>query len=116
MQTKIDTLPIILDRKATIYEGVGDGDTTTFDLEFGDKVFLTSDGTNVEYWNGIFIDNRRRPFSELQIELTITPEEFMERTQGDDTFVNLVLYDANHINVHITTQHDVIYDEVHTIR
>ena len=116
MQTKINALPIVLDRKATIYEGYGDGDTSYFDLEFNDKVILTSDGTNVEYWNGVFIDERHIPFSELQIELDITPEEFAEWTQGEDTFVDLVFTDAGHIGVFITTHHTVIYDEVHTIR
>ena len=116
MQTKINALPITLDRKATLYNGAGNGDNSCFDLEFGDSVVLTSDGTNVEYWNGVFWDERRLPFSELQIELSISAEEFMEWTQGEDTFVDLILLDSNKVGVFITTQHDVIYDEVHTIR
>lgn len=116
MQNKITSLPIILDRMATVYEGVGDCDTTCFDLEYGDKVILTSDGSNVEYWNGIFIDVRIPPLSELQIELNITPEDFMKFTQGEDTFVNAILIGANKLSVIITTQYDTIYNEVHTIR
>lgn len=112
----INLLPITLDCKATVYEGVGDSGTDCFDLEYGDKVILTSDGSNVEYWNGFFIDSRRLPLSELQIELSITPEDFMEFTHGEDTFVDLILIDANKLSVVITTQFDTIYDEVHTIR
>lgn len=116
MRTKISNLPITLNRKATMYEGVGDGDTTCFDLEYGDNVILTCDGSNVEYWNGVFTDSRMPPFSELQIELSMTPEEFIEWTFGDDTYVDLILIDNTHVGVFITTKHDVIYDEVHSIR
>ena len=114
---KIDALPITLDRKATIYEGVGDGDTSIFHYPNpDDKITLCSDGTNVEYWFSFILDERRLPYSELQIELNITAEEFMEWTQGEDTYVDLVLISPNKVGVFITTQHDVIYDEVHTIR
>lgn len=116
MHNKINALPITLDRKATVYEGVGDNNTDCFDLEYGDKVILTSDGSNVEYWNGIYIDDRHRPLSELQIELSITPENFMKFSHGEDTFVDLILIDSNKLSVVITTQFDTIYDEVHTIR
>lgn len=116
MRNNISSLPIVVNRKATIYEGVGGDCTTCFGLEFGGNVILTSDGTNVEYWNGIFFDERCIPSSELQIELDITTEEFMELTQGDDTYVDLILVDANHVLVFITTQNDTIYDKVHTIR
>ena len=117
MHNKINALPITLDRKATFYEGVGDGEVDlfhTYDLD--GKVTLCSDGTNVEYWFTFFIDERRLPYSELQIDLDITTGEFMEYTQGEDTYVDLVLVAPNKVGVFITTQHDVIYDEVHTIR
>lgn len=117
MQTKINSLPIVLDRKATIYEGVGDGDTDIFhNIDSDDNVILTSDGTSVEYWFPPFFDDRRRPFSEIQVVLNISIKEFMEWTQGEDTFVDLILIDGDKIGVFITTQSDVIYDEVHTVR
>lgn len=117
MCNKINALPITLDRKATIYEGVGDGDNDNFyNFDSDGNVILCSDGTNVEYWLSFFYDSRRRPFSNLQIELNLTVAEFMEWTQGEDTYVDLVLISPNKVGVFITTQHDVIYDEVHTIR
>lgn len=116
MRTKITSLPILLDRKASIYTGVGDGDT---DIFFGcipdDNVLLTSDGSNVEFSNSTFVDFRRLPFTELQITLDITVEEFMELTQGEDTFVDIILTNDK-IRVTITTHHTVIYDKEHTIR
>ena len=117
MHTKINSLPIVLDRKATIYEGVGDGDTDIFyDIDSDENVILTSDGTNVEYWLSPIFDDRRRPFSELQITLNISIKEFMELTQGEDTYVDLILVSGDKIGVVITTQNDVIYDEVHSLR
>ena len=115
MRNKINSLPIILDRKASIYEGVGDHPYTFVDEDSEDKVILCSDGTNVEYWLSFIFDERCRPFNELQIELDITIKEFMEFTQGEDTYVDLVLIGGNKVGVFITTQHEVIYDEVHTI-
>ena len=117
MQTKINSLPIVLDRKATFYEGVGDGDTDIFyNFDSDENIILTSDGTIVEYWIPPFFDDRCRPFSELQITLNISIKEFMEWTQSEDTFVDLILIDGDKIIVTITTQSDVIYDEVHSIR
>ena len=117
MQTKINSLPIVLDRKATVYEGVGDGDTDIFHIiDSDDNVILTSDGTNVEYWISPFFDDRRRPFSEIQVVLNISIKEFMERTQGEDTFVDLILVNGGKISVFITTESETIYDEVHTVR
>ena len=117
MQTKINSLPIILDRKATIYEGVGDKDTDLFyDIDSDENVILTSDGTNVEYWISPFFDDRCRPFSEIQVVLNISIKEFMECTQGEDTYVDLILIDGGKIGVFITTQSDVIYDDVHSLR
>lgn len=106
---KINALPIILDRKATIYEG---------DDEYfcdNDEVILCSDGTNVEYWFPPFFNDHRRPYNNIQISLNITADEFMELTQGVDTYVDLILIAPNKVSVFITTQHDAIYDEVHTI-
>lgn len=117
MHTKIDALPITLDRKATIYTGVGDDPHNHFyDCDSVDNVILCSDGTNVEYWLSFIFDDRRLPFSNLQIELSLTVAEFMELTRGEDTYVDLVLISPNKVGVFITTQHDIIYDEVHTIR
>lgn len=117
MQNMIISLPIVLNRKATIYEGVGDNDIDIFhDIDSDDKVILTSDGTNVEYWISPFFDDRRRPFSELQITLDISIKEFMEFSQGEDTYVDLVLVGGGKVGVFITTEHDVIYDEVHSVR
>lgn len=115
MHNKINSLPIVIDRKATIYNGV---DNSLDDIDFNpdSKVILCSDGTNVEYWLSFIFDDRRHPYSELQIELDITVDMFLEYTNGDDTYVNLVLDSANKVGVFITTQHDVIYNEVHTIR
>ena len=117
MRNKINALPITLDRKATIYTG-GDGDPLDYfyDCDSDENVILCSDGTNVEYWLSFIFDDRRHPFSNLQIELNLTVAEFMEWTQGEDTYVDLVLISPNKVGVFITTQHDVIYDEVHTIR
>ena len=117
MHNKINALPITLDRKATIYEGVGDGDIDIFhDFDSDDNIILCSDGTNVEYWLTFFVDDRRRPFSNLQIELNLSAAEFMEWTQGEDTYVDLVLIAPNKVGVFITTQHVVVYNEEHTIR
>lgn len=115
MHNKISSLPITLDRKATIYSGA-DGADIFYDFDSDDNVILCSNGTNVEYCLTFFIDERRLPFSEIQIELNITAREFWEYTQGEDTFVDLILIDSNKVGVFITTQRDVIYDEVHTIR
>lgn len=114
MCNKINALPITLDRKATIYTGADDDLNHFYDSD--DNVILCSDGTNVEYWLSFIFDDRRHPFSNLQIELNLTVAEFMEWTQGEDTYVDLVLIAPNKVGVFITTQHDTIYDEVHTIR
>ena len=113
MYNTIFALPITLNRKPTIYTGAdGDGD-----IFFNDgNVILCSDGTNVELWDGIFFDTRRLPFSNLMIELDLTVTEFMELTEGENAYVDLVLFSPNMVSVFITTQHDVIYDEVHTLR
>lgn len=117
MIDKINALPITLDRKATIYTGTGDDPLNYFyDYDSDDNVILCSDGTNVEYWFSPFFDVRRHPFNNLQIELNLSVAEFMEWTQGEDTYVDLVLISPNKVGVFITTQHDVVYDEVHTIR
>ena len=117
MRNKINALPIILDRKVTIYTGCGDDPLFHFyDCDSDDNVVLCSDGTNVEYWLSFIFDERRSPLSNLQIELNPTVAEFMEWTQGEDTYVDLVLISPNKVNVFITTQSDVIYNEVHTIR
>lgn len=116
MNNKINSLPIVIDRKASFYEGVGDDPTIFHNFDSDEKVTLCSDGTNVEYWTSPIFDDRRRPFSEIQIELNISAEEFMEWTQGEDTYVDLVLISPNKVGVFITTQHDVIYDEVHEVR
>lgn len=112
---KITHLPIVLDRKATIYGGVDDGDTDIHHLFDDDNVILCSDGTNVEFCISPFFDDRRRPYSEIRIELNTTVKEFMEWTQGEDAYVDLFLIDANEIGIFITTQHKPIY-EVHSIR
>lgn len=117
MRNKINALPIILDRKATIYTGCDDDSLIHFyDCDSDDNVILCSDGTNVEYWLSFIFDDRRRPFSALQIELNFTVAEFMEWTQGEDTYVDLILVAPNKVNVFITMESDIIYDEVHTIR
>lgn len=116
MHNKINALPITLDRKATIYTGAAADPLNYFyDCDSDDNVILCSDGTNVEYWLSFIFDDRRHPFSNLQIELNLTVSEFMEKTLGEDTYVDLVLISPNKVGVFITTQHDVIYDEVHTI-
>lgn len=114
MHNKINALPITIDRKATFYKGVGDGDDI-FDFESDDNVILCSDGTNVEYWLSPFFDERRLPYSQLQITLDITASEFWEYTRGEGTYVDLVLVAPNKVGVFITTQHDIIYDEVHEL-
>lgn len=117
MRDKINDLPIILGRKATFYEGVGDDECDVFhNFNLDDKVTLCSDGTHVEYQLSFLYDERRPPYSQLRTELDITIGEFMEYTQGEDTYVNIILVAPNKISISITTQHDVIYDEVHTIR
>ena len=116
MHNKISALPITLDRKATVYEGVGDEDTYMFIDDLGNNVTLCSDGTNVEYWLSFLFDSRRPPLPNLQIDLDITVEEFLECTQGQDTYVDLILVDANKVAVHISTQLDEIYNKVHTVR
>lgn len=113
--TKVNALPIILDRKATFYEGDGTDPEIFHSLDGDDKVILTSDGTKVEYWTSCFIDFKCPPLDAIQITLDITAKELDEWTHGEDTYVDLVLVAPNKIGVFITTLHDVIYDEVHTL-
>ena len=109
MSTAINALPILLDRKATFYLS----DLNAFEDDC--NIILATDGTNVEYITGHFYDFNRPPLNALQIELNMSVNEFMEWTQGEDTYVDLVLLRGGKIGVYITTQHDVIYDEQHEL-
>ena len=112
MTTLINALPIVIDRKATIY---GEG-SDWYMADPDQKVILTSDGTNVEYWLSFILDSINPPLNALQVTLNMTVAEFEEWTQGQDTFVDIVLLKGGEIGVFITTEHDVIYDEVHSTR
>ena len=111
MQTLINALPIVIDRKATIY---GEGSDWCI-ADPDQKVILTTDGTNVEYWLSFIADFINPPLNALQVTLNMTVAEFEEWTQGLDTYVDIVLLKDGKISVFITTEHDVIYDEKHDL-
>lgn len=114
MNTVINALPIVLDRKATIYSGLN-GTDLLIDPDSDENVTLTTDGTNVEFLLTSWIDLRNRPYDALQVELNISIREFVELTQDQDTYVDLVLVKGGKLGVYITTQCNIIYDEVHTL-
>lgn len=115
MNITILDLPIVIDRKASIYQSVGINGTDLLIPDYDANVILTSNGTVVEYWFSPATDPINA-LNELQIELNISVREFLEWTQGEDTYVDIILINPNKVGVFITTQHDVIYDEVHMIR
>lgn len=111
MHTRINALPIVIDRKATIY---GEG-TDWYIANPDNKVILTTDGTNVEYLTSSIIDFTNPPLNALQITLDMTVGEFEEWTQGQDTHVDITLLKGGKVGVYITTELDAIYDEVHDL-
>lgn len=108
MTTAITALPILLDCTPSFY-------LPELNMNEESNVILATDGTNAEYITGRFYDFDHLPLNTLQIELDMTVAEFMELTQGDDTYVDLVLLSGGKLGVYITTQHNVIYDEQHEL-
>lgn len=108
MTTAINALPILLVRKATF-------NLPELNAYEDCNIILATDGTNVEYITGHSYDFNCPPLNALQIELNMNVDEFMELTQGEDTYVDLVLLRGGKIGVYITTLHDVIYAEQHEL-
>lgn len=101
----INALPILLDRVVTV----------RLPETSDSNVILATDGFIVEYITGCFDDCECPPPTALRIELNMTVTEFMEKTQGEDTYIDLILLSGGKFGVYITTQHDVIYDEQHEL-
>lgn len=111
MHTRINALPIAIDRKATIY---GEG-SDYYAVIPDENVILTTDGTNVEFWLSFIVDFTNPPLDALQIPLNMSNAEFVESTQGQDTFVDIILLKGGEVSVYIATEHETIYDEVHKL-
>lgn len=79
------------------------------------NVILTTDGSNVEFWDGFIVDERRPPLDSLRIDLRITFEELFMMARTPRMFVDLIMVGGNKIRVTITTQHDTVYDRIHWV-
>lgn len=80
------------------------------DLE--QNVILTTDGSNVEFWDGFIFDERRPPLDALRIDLHITFDELFKMALTTEMFVDLIMVSGNKVRVTITTKHDTIYNQV----
>ena len=83
------------------------------DLE--QNVILTTDGSNVEFWDGIIVDERHPPLDSLRIVLHITFKELFMMVQTPQMFVDLIMVGGNKIRVTITTPHFTVYDRIHWV-
>lgn len=79
------------------------------------NVILTTDGSNVEFWDGFIVDERRPPLDSLRIELRITFKELFMMARTPRMFVDLIMVGGNKIRVTITTPHDTVYDRIHWV-
>ena len=79
------------------------------------NVILTTDGSNVEFWDGLIVDERRPPLDSLRIVLHITFEELFKMARTPRMFVDLIMVGGNKIRVTITTPHNTVYDQIHYV-
>lgn len=77
------------------------------------NVILTTDGSNVEFWDGFIVDERRPPLDSLRIDLRITFKELFKMARTPRMFVDLIMVGGNKIRVTITTPHATVYDRIH---
>lgn len=83
--------------------------------DFERNVILTTDGSNVEFWDGFIVDERRPPLDSLRIDLRITFKELFKMARTPRMFVDLIMVGGNKIRVTITTPHDTVYDRIHWV-
>lgn len=79
------------------------------------NIILTTDGSNVEFWDGFTVDERRPPLDSLRIDLHITFKELFKMAQTPRMFVDLIMVGGNRIRVTITTPHATVYDRNHWV-
>lgn len=79
------------------------------------NVILTTDGSNVEFWDGFIVDERHPPLDSLRIDLRITFKELFMMARTPRMFVDLIMVGGNKIRVTITTPHDTVYDRIHWV-
>ena len=79
------------------------------------NVILTTDGSNVEFWDGFIVDERRPPLDSLRIDLHITFKELFMMARTPRMFVDLIMVGGNKIRVTITTPHDTVYNRIHCV-
>lgn len=79
------------------------------------NVILTTDGSNVEFWDGFIVDERRPPLDSLRIDLRITFKELFMMARTPRMFVDLIMVGGNKFRVTITTPHDTVYDRIHWV-
>ena len=145
MNNKIATLPITIDREVKFYitethpsliftprsavcpfsniSHLGgflneDYGTLTSQVTYPDlerNVILTTDGSNVEFWDGFIVDERRPPLDSLRIDLRITFKELFMMARTPRMFVDLIMVGGNKIRVTITTPHVTVYDRIHWV-
>ena len=141
MNNKINALPITLDREVKFYitetcnliphprvtihpshvnllNGVYGSLALTSQVTYPDlerNVILTTDATNVDFWDGSIVDKRRPPLDTLRIDLHITFKELFKMSRTPQMFVDLIMVGGNKIRVTITTSHDTIYDRIHWV-
>ena len=144
MNNKIVTLPITIDREVKFYitethpspfisrsavcpftstshlGGFLNGvyGTLTSQVTYPDlerNVILTTDGSNVEFWDGFIVDERRPPLDSLRIDLRITFKGLFKMARTPRMFVDLIMVGGNKIRVTITTSHDTVYDRIHLV-
>lgn len=139
MNNKIVTLPIIIDREVKFYiaethpsptftssishfggflNGIYGTLPLTPQVTYPDlerNVILTTDGSNVEFWDGFIVDERRPPLDSLRIDLRITFKELFMMARTPRMFVDLIMVGGNKIRVTITTPHDTVYDRIHRV-
>lgn len=116
MNNKIVTLPIAIDREVKFY--ITETHHSPISISHPDlerNVILTTDGSNVEFWDGFIVDERRPPLDSLRIELHITFQELFKMARTPRMFVDLIMVGGNKIRVTITTPHDIVYDRIHEV-
>lgn len=79
------------------------------------NVILATDGSNVEFWDGFIVDERRPPLDSLRIDLHITFEELFKMARTPQMYVDLIMVGGNKFRVTITTPHDTVYDRIHWV-
>ena len=141
MNNKINALPITLDREVKFYitetcnliptprVTIHPSSVNLLNASYGTlaltsqvtypdlerNVILTTDGSNVEFWDGFIVDERRPPLDSLRIVLRITFKELFMMARTPRMFVDLIMVGGNKIRVTITTPHDTIYDRIHWV-